>query len=335
MKKLFVSGVYRSGTTFLTRILNNHSKLWVTYDSVHFFRFSYNKFNPINIRSNYIELLKESKKRLFTRWKMNLNIDSIIHNLDLLNKVKYSDVYNELMVSLGTQEINELQGWGEKTVLSWTKHEDFIKMFPNGKVIHILRDPRDILLSFKNVTTEPFPGYLNTAFVTLDSFNSCIKHMTSIGNQNFKVIRYEDLISNPKNSIIDICKFIGIEFSNEMLNVSKFKDKNGNWWNGDSATGKGMKEFSNSRINVWQNQLNDEEIYFVELINKTSMPQFKYELSGRDITPAKLKDLKELLENNLLKDKYINWLKSGRGVEGFATMPITHCQSTEVPLFTL
>ena len=36
---ILITGVYRSGTTYFSRILNAHPDLDVTYDSVNYFRF--------------------------------------------------------------------------------------------------------------------------------------------------------------------------------------------------------------------------------------------------------------------------------------------------------
>ena len=49
-------------------------------------------------------------------------------------------------------------------MLCWTKIPDFLSMFPDGKVIHVIRDTRDVLSSFKRVTYEPGLKYLDAVF---------------------------------------------------------------------------------------------------------------------------------------------------------------------------
>ena len=45
---IFITGVWRSGTTLISRIFNNHPELDITYDSVHFMRFSFNHYDQIS-----------------------------------------------------------------------------------------------------------------------------------------------------------------------------------------------------------------------------------------------------------------------------------------------
>ena len=44
---------------------------------------------------------------------------------------------------------------GDKEAIAWSKIPIFLNMFPEGKVIITLRDPRDIVSSFKKITIAP------------------------------------------------------------------------------------------------------------------------------------------------------------------------------------
>ena len=44
---LFVTGTWRSGTTLISRMLNCHKDMDITHDTVHFLRYSFNKYNPM------------------------------------------------------------------------------------------------------------------------------------------------------------------------------------------------------------------------------------------------------------------------------------------------
>ena len=61
---ILITGTFRSGTTLISRILNNHPKIGVLYDSVNFMRFSYDKYNPIQDEKQYKLLISEISQRI-------------------------------------------------------------------------------------------------------------------------------------------------------------------------------------------------------------------------------------------------------------------------------
>ncbi|MCF8067746.1 MAG: sulfotransferase [Desulfobacterales bacterium] len=303
----------------LTRILDSHPDLWVTYDSVHFFRYTFKKYDPISDPANMKLAVNEIYDRISSRWEMNFDKNIVLANLLSQPSINYKDVYNEVMIALLNNYKPTAKSWGEKTVLAWSKIKDFLKMFPDGKIIHILRDPRDVLCSFKKLTTAPYPGYLNTAFVALDSFISCMNHQHEFAPSNFTCIRYEDLVNKPENTVIDICNFLEISFDINMLNTNKFTDKTNNSWTGNSAFNMETCSINNNSVNRWTDIASPIEIYLIELINSKMLSAFDYPTSDIKLNKSDLNHLKGLLDNECLKDKYSWWLKSQQGIEGWST----------------
>lgn len=326
--------MYRSGTTLLTRMLNNHPDLWVTYDSVHFMRFSYKQYDPISDPQMYNALLQEIHNRIEKRWAMKFNIVEAVSKLRTLQHISYSDVYNCVMWTIANHYKKAAKGWGEKTALCWSRIPDFLTMFPDGKVIHILRDPRDVLCSFKKLTTAPPPGYLNTAFVALDSFLSCRHYLQTIDPQNYMVLRYEDLVSMSAEKSDELCHFLEIPFSEKMLDVMQFTSKtDSGWWDGDSAFEQKITSINTNPIDRWKEIAFPIEIFCVEMVNRTTMPMFGYELSGIDLSEKDRNELFELLCHESLLDKYHWWLKTGQGIEGFSTDLAESCPSISIEPF--
>ena len=75
---IFITGVWRSGTTLISRIINNHPNLDITYDTVHFLRFSYNKYNPISDKKNVERLIQDTSKRLYDRYELELSVNDTL-----------------------------------------------------------------------------------------------------------------------------------------------------------------------------------------------------------------------------------------------------------------
>lgn len=91
--------------------------------------------------------------------------------------------------------------------------ERILKSIPKSRVIYMVRDGRDNVLSLKK-------RFLN--------LNMCITRW-NIDNENFErlsnndkvlIVRYENFVKNPCNSLKEICKFLEIEYEDAMLNSS-------------------------------------------------------------------------------------------------------------------
>ena len=86
------------------------------------------------------------------------------------------------------------------------------------KLIHIYRDVRDVISSYKN---QHWGGN------TVEEISLWIKNILDVWNEEkekipkdvFYELRFEHLIENPRKKIEDLCDFLEIKISNEMLNV--------------------------------------------------------------------------------------------------------------------
>lgn len=231
-------------------------------------------------------------------------------------KGSYAQVYDLIMRTLMKKYKPKAKVWGEKTNVCWGQIPNFLKMFPSGKTIHIIRDPRDVMCSFRDKTYEPNYAYLDSAFVSLHSFMA-IEKLSKL--KNYYLLRYEDFIRDPIIQTKKLCKFLEIDFEPKML--SNFEDKTGGKWECNSSFLK-LKGISPKPIGSWKKQASNIEIYFVEMINKT-MTKFGYKLSGIELNWSEWKKLYNILEDPLIKKRYTHWLKTGRGLEGYPSDPLT------------
>ncbi|MFH1593933.1 MAG: sulfotransferase [Candidatus Omnitrophota bacterium] len=319
--RIFITGIYRSGTTLVSRMLNNHSKLWVTYDSVHFMRFSYGKYEPIRDADQAMRLVQEIHDRILKRWKMEFNLDKAISEIRKLKKIEYKHIYDIVMKALASDCAKIVTGWGEKTNVCWGQIPNFLQMFPSGKVIHVLRDPRDVLCSYREMTYEPGYSYLDSVFCSQHSFQKAVEYRETLDPDNYYILKYENFVDNPLTEAKRLCKFLRIKFEPAMLDVKQFKDRQGRRWTGDSSFNKKMNTVSSAPAGRWKKSADPFEIFFAELVNNKVMQHFGYELSGIKIRRSFRERLDEiLLENGLLKERYDHWQKTGEGVEAYPSL---------------
>lgn len=321
-QRIFITGIYRSGTTLISRMLNNHPKLWITYDSVHFMRFSYGRFDPVSRRSNAERLIKDTAERIARRYDMSMDAAAVMKRAARPGKISYRSVYDAMMDGLMSAYKPGAEGWGEKTNVCWGKIPGFLEVFPEGKAIHVIRDPRDVMCSYRDMTYEPGYSYLDSAFASLDAFQRAAEFSKAYP-KNYYLLKYETLLSEPAAEARKVCDFLGVDFRPSMLDTSKFTDQKGKWWTGDSSYVRKMNKITNKTINRWKNKASDLEVYFVEMINKEQMPAYGYGLSGTQVNRKDWSKLYDIIYGNkILKERYLRWLKTGKGVEAYPSNPL-------------
>jgi len=92
------------------------------------------------------------------------------------------------------------------------------KEYPNAKFILNIRDPRDIASSLYNRFED-----WNKSINRLKKDFDYIKRFYSFGH----LVKYEDIVNNFENTFIDICKYIDIDFDENMLEYYKHAP---NWY---------------------------------------------------------------------------------------------------------
>jgi hypothetical protein len=175
---------------------------------------------------------------------------------------------------------------GEKTPSHVFHVPTLLGWFPKAKVIHIIRDPRAVLVSQLNRKrgyvvrsfSNPSLKYLNAVFVLLE-----IIHVTAAwlrgASLHFKyeklyphsyyLVRYEDLIRKSENTIRQLCDYLGITFTEEMLkqNIigSSFTDKY-----------KGEDGFDVQAINRWKAHIKPWMTIWIQLFVRNYLKKFDY-----------------------------------------------------------
>ena len=328
MKKLFKSnlqflltGCYRSGTDYSSVLLNNHPKLVVTTYTTSFMRYSFNKYNPINKKANYLALLEEAKKRIKVRWKKNLNIKTIISHCENEKNVTYQLLYDLMMSDLFLNE--NVLNWGEKTQLVWRQIPDFLKMFPNGKAINIIRDPRSVLASFKKSTYNPEPAYIGAIFNCFDSMQKSLYYSKKYSSR-FMYFRYEDIALNPNKTLRKIYSFLKLSSDHNLMNEKEWLNADGTKFIHNSVfSKKNLKKNQfdfKSSVTRWKQNLSSSEIAFCQYVNKNMMKVFNYNISKahnnwEDILPV-------IFEDKKINNYFKNWLLKNEGVQEFPNDPL-------------
>lgn len=166
--------------------------------------------------------------------------------------------------------------WGYNTPQDYLHINTLFDVYPDARVVFLLRDPRGMLKSYKNVVDNGFhaPNRYHPLIQTLAWRTAArVYFQAKQKGQSVLLVRYEDVIDNTNSTLQSIAEFCDVEIPD--LNLSDF----GN----------------NSSYNMGptkKKSLCESETWLCETMARTEMQQLDYELSD---SKFKLKDTGYLL----------------------------------------
>ena len=118
-------------------------------------------------------------------------------------------------------------------------------LFPDAKYIHMVRDGRDVAISYART-----PWWHDSVEQNLERWGREINNITEQARSLLKptqmlMIRYEDLVDAPEKVLRRCCFHLGVEFERSMLDPSNFID-----YSQFSKTD--TKAISSSSLNAWK-----------------------------------------------------------------------------------
>lgn len=241
---VFLVGAERSGTTLLRLMLRSHSQLaWCN-------EFEYS-----------VDLITEErnwpKLDIYYQW---LETDRIFRATKF--KVDRSLDYPQLVNSFLLQK----KATEEKPIVGATVHRHFdrlLRIWPNAKFIHIVRDGRDVARSCIGM------GWAGNVWTGVERWIEVENLWTEVKDilpEAQKIeITYSSLIADTENTLRQLCNFIGVAFEPEMLEYYKTSSY-------DLPDPK--------LLNQWTTKLSNKEIQLVESRISEMLVDRNYKLSG-------------------------------------------------------
>lgn len=293
---LFIGGAIKSGTTLLKSLLDNHPQLVVFPEETHYLeeRSKYLALNDYRAKLQCL-LEREEVRRLAKGWSepsssggaaderrySHFDYDQFVALArDFVNQPWMNDslLLSETIRAYGIvagADWRNCARWVEKTPKSETCGDALDELFPDAKLIQIVRDPRAVFASLKNRAIKEF-GYYNAAHKLTRRWNGSAREITRLRRDpsRFLIVRYEDLVKDPRTELETVCRFGGFEFSEKMFEPTCA----GNGWLGNSAFYNEFNGISIAPAEKWKDYLTEQEIWWVELHCRKGMELAGYPL---------------------------------------------------------
>lgn len=163
----------------------------------------------------------------------------------------------------------------------------FLSALPETKVVSVIRDPRDVLLSQRNrwrrrklgsdqhTTAELVRNWVNYQPVLLAVMwrRATKKILEASQDERVIIVRFEDLVKYPTESLARLCGHLAIEANPRMLDVPHM----GSSSTSDQRAESGIRTDATGR---WRTRLSRREVWVTEVICGDLMHQQGYPTVG-------------------------------------------------------
>jgi hypothetical protein len=297
MSLFFLMCSERSGSNFITKLLNGHRDICgpSTKHIINPVARNLFRYRPLDKEENWNELLTDIHRLLmvdFSVWKKSFTFEEL----------KSLATPGDIASLIKSIFMEEARANGKKHVfIKENNVYEFLPFllinFPESKYIYKTRDPRDMALSWKKNQDHP-GGVVTAARRWQHDQQNTLKNYDQLERINKAyLIRYEDLTAEPERYVREILTFMGLPFDEGIFDFYK-----------DELTRRNSEKIKawsnlarsviNNNSNKYQRELTEEEIKAIEKICYFEMKLLGYEpeFSKADLDAFPKESITELAE---------------------------------------
>ena len=289
LSPIFVIGAERSGTTLLRLMLTAHPDICIPPESLFFVALESKYGAAPDLLPQIEDFLNDLYNNNFHRfWEWNVDPKLLLSNWKNHHQLSYTQAVETVYQTYCQQFDPAASIWGDKNPFHIYQLGKIRRYFPGVKVILIVRDFRACYSSVKKlVAKEQERGEVWQGIKTIGGlthqWNQVVKIIEKYHQkwEQFYLVSYEDLVREPSAQLAKICKWVGVDFQESML---QFYQKNAELglvpvnqmvWHPNT-----LEPIGSDRINAWQDELSVTELETIELMNWKNLEKLGYKCSS-------------------------------------------------------
>jgi Sulfotransferase family/Uncharacterised nucleotidyltransferase len=208
----FFVGFARSGTTLLRAMVDSHPEITIPPESwfvteLAFGRRRYETLDGFDVERFVTDLVAHE---WFARW--GVGEDSVRAAIREAAPGDYSSAIRNVFFHWATRQGK--QRYGDKTPGYVTEVPLVAALFPEARIVHLIRDGRDVAMSYSDAFDV---STVNAIRLWRARVRDARAAGQALGDARYLEIRYEDLVADPGSTLRTVCGFIGLPFSDRML----------------------------------------------------------------------------------------------------------------------
>jgi hypothetical protein len=210
-----IVGAPRSGTTLLRFILDAHPDLAIPPETGFLaLAPSLAEWCGPDTRQRFLSTITSYPPEAPAWPDFGIPVDDYRRALDALDPFTVGDAFRAFYRQYAAR-FNKSR-WGDKTPTYCLHMPAIARVLPEARFIHVIRDGRDVALSLRSMWFAPGQQMDTLARFWVNCISTARREAENIDVQYFEV-RFEDLIRETSRIIEDICAFIDLDFSPQML----------------------------------------------------------------------------------------------------------------------
>lgn len=285
IQRSYILGNPRSGTSLLRIMLNSHPEIAAPPESG-FSQWWYNKYHEWSVKdainnarlSEFVNDLLSSKK--IETWLLDRN--------DLFSYLvkKKPDNYGDLVLYVYLYWAKK-RSCSPKLIVDKNNYyiyhlNELNKIWTESKYIFIVRDGRDVACSYlalskTNYKSKYKPKLKNKitdiAFEWSDNNSRILDFLQSKEKTDYIIVRFEDLIDNPIETMNAILKIFDMEYNDRMIHYYNYNDEPNETIEWKLKT---KQKLDPSSIGKYRDILSQEEINLYNNIAEPTLKLFNY-----------------------------------------------------------
>lgn len=285
MRRFFIIGNPRSGTTLLRLMLNKHNKMSVPPEAG-FLVWMHDRYVDFTFTKENVEKFVEALSQTTKIEHWNLNYD-VLKNFIFMEKPNdFSKLMDCVYAYYSKYNLSkDVEVYGDKNNFYLNKIDLLSNLYLGVKFIHIIRDGRSVAVSYKdlmkkNMTSEYAPNLPAEIEKIAKEWSKNIEIINTSFNKlnlnQYHTIRFEDLIAKPGDSLQDICTFLDIKYDEEMLNYFQTTENDG-LEPEDFLQWKSKNKIPLQEEEIYKyKQLSQNDLDLFEKVAKNTLIQYKY-----------------------------------------------------------
>lgn len=275
----FIVGCGRSGTTLLQSMLLSHPSMVIPPETKFYGAFVERPGRLPPLRDDH-----ELRKAAHILWddQRRRGIETNEDRLYRLMLASRRDPNGLLLALLTAYALEQgAERVGEKSPIHTHYVGELAEAFPTAKFIHIMRDPRAVMLSRMTA------GF-GTKFIgpNIQRWKRAAQmhddHAEALGPNRYLLVKYEDLVTNPRATLEKVCKLIKLDLLPEMLEPHKrekkgFAERSSQWMSNT------LKPISTDSLEKWKAKLSPTHVALTEHALGADMQRFGYTPTGAKV----------------------------------------------------
>lgn len=276
-RPVLVCGVGRSGTSLLHSMLNAHPALALPPETHFFRRYVVPQRTRARIERGTVDALAEILSADQDFLRAGVTPAEALENecdgaLDLARV--FTRVLEKNAARQGKYRI------GDKDPRNIDHLATLADAFPRGHLLHVIRDPREVLLSRTRAAWSSGRPWWQHALLVEDQLRRGRQLGPRLFGARYMEVQYEALVSEPEVTLRAIASQIGVEYSEAMLefraSAASLVDSRERSWKQQT-----LGPLLAGNTEKWRSGLSPAQIQFVERVSREAFDRAGYRRSLR------------------------------------------------------